>query len=179
MSKNKKPRNKKYRPHPVKSNFWSQEWYEDTHRKLDTAALLAELTLPKGKLSEKDIDLLEDTVNWGIGILFHRYKKLDVEELLAAEPVILAGREALSAVIDRKLSGVTHEYVAKGDEINVIRDCLSILVPLIKDAIAVTPGQAMREFKWSLRVGFANQKEFQKKKNLEQQEQEKGLTQEI
>ncbi|WP_281523797.1 hypothetical protein [Turicimonas muris] len=167
MLKSKKPRNKKYPTKLVKRNFWTKEWYEVTHRKLDTAALLAELTLPKGKLSEKDIDLLEDTVNWGIAILFHRYKKLDVEELLAAEPVILAGREALSAVIDRKLSGVTHEYIAKGDELNVIRDCLSILVPLIKDAIAITPEQAMREFKWTLRVAATNQKKSQKRKQLE------------
>lgn len=167
MSKNKKTRNKKYRPHPVKTNFWSQKWYEDTHRKLDTAALLAELTLPKGKLTSKDIDLLEDTVNWGIGIISKRYKGLDAEELLETEPIIIAGREALSAIIARKYSGQTQGFIAKGDEVNTIRECLSILVPLVKDAIAVTPGQAIREFNWTLRLAAANQKKDQKEKQQE------------
>lgn len=167
MSKAKKPRNKKYHPRPVKIPYWSAQWYEKTERKLDTAHLLVELTLPAGKLTGSDIDLLEDTMNWGLSILAHRYKNLDMSELTDAEPILIGARHALNEIIYRKNEGVTQGYIAKGDEIKLISQGFSIIIPLIKEAIKLGPGTAMKEFKWGVQTGLRKQREEQKMKKKE------------
>lgn len=164
MSRNKKPRNKTHHPRPVRVPYWSPKWYEETERKLDTANLLVELTLPAGKLTDKDIDLLEDTMNWSLGILFHRYKNLDQNELTDAEPIIVGAREALTEIINRKNKGITQGYIAKGDEINLISQCFSIIIPLIKEAIKMGPRTSMKEFNWAVQTGLRRQREEQKMK---------------
>ncbi len=164
MSKSKKTRNTKYHPKPVRIPYWSPQWYEETERKLDTANLLVELTLPAGKLTDSDIDLLEDTLNWSLGILFHRYKNLDQSELTDVEPIIVGAREALTEIINRKNKGITQGYIAKGDEINLISECFSIIIPLIKEAIRMGPRTSMKEFKWAVQTGLRKQREELKMK---------------
>lgn len=168
MSKIKKPRNKKYHPRPVKPTYYGPAWLERQQQLLDKANLLVELTLPAGNLTDDDVDLLEDTLNWSLGILHHRYKNLNQQELDDVEPIVLGGRRSLNDIIDRKNAGTTSAYIARGDEIQIVSECFSIIVPLVKEALHMGPRTAMKEFNWAVQTAFRKRSEEQKaKKNKE------------
>ncbi|GAB1826782.1 hypothetical protein [Turicimonas sp. TL08] len=166
MSRIKKKRDKPYRPHPVRISGWSTERIKHIEKQLDTANLLVELTLPAGKLSENDFDLVEDTVNWGIAIIFKRYKNLDQTELNQGEPLIRAAREVLNAIYDRKSEGKTQGFVATGDELKVLSDTFAMIVPMIKEALKLGPKTALQEYAWSCKRAVTNAQKAKEEKNL-------------
>lgn len=163
MSKIKKKRDKTYHPRPVKIPAWSMERIKHIEKQLETANLLVELTLPAGKLTDGDFDLIEDTLNWGIAIIYKRYKHLDPEELNQGEPLVKTARVVLNAIYDRKLEGKTQGFIATGDELKVLSDTFAMIAPMIKEALRLGPKTALQEYSWACKRAVTNAMKNQNK----------------
>lgn len=78
MPKSKKTRAKKYHPRTVKVGpYWPAEAQADVEAKLTQVALYVESSLPAGTLTDQQMDWIEDTLNWFLGLLYKRYEHLN------------------------------------------------------------------------------------------------------
>lgn len=160
MPKSKSKRtNRRYHPRPARVGPFYGPEQEQLHRdRLNDVALYVECALPAGTLTDQQIDWVEDYLNWGLGILLKRQGHLEQSELNEAGPVLLAGRKALTAVINRKQRRGS-AYIASGDEIRAISSAFAIVVPLIRDAMQISPRRALNEFFWSHQTAIRNHHE--------------------
>lgn len=165
MPKSKKKRNKKYKPTTVRVGpFYDEAQRQKTESQLNDVALYVECTLPSGNATDHEIDWIEDILNWALGLLHQRYERLDAEELQEVGPVIIAGRHALNSLIDRKNEGKTTKYIASGDELRAISAAFAIIIPMLKEAMELSPRRTMNEFDWAHRTAFQNLQKTEREK---------------
>lgn len=157
MPKSKKKRNKVYRPRPIKVGpYWPKEEQASVEEKLTNVAMYIEVSLPAGTATEQQIDWIEDTFIWFLGMLYKRYKHLDKQELNEVGTLALNAKHALQSVIDRKWSGQTQGYVATGEELKLISQAASVIIPTLKEAVSLAPNTSLNEFTWA--QNMANEK---------------------
>lgn len=88
MPKSKKTRAKKYHPKTVKVDpYWPAEAQADVEAKLTQVALYVESSLPAGTLTDQQMDWIEDTLNWFLGLLYKRYEHLNQQEINEVGPI--------------------------------------------------------------------------------------------
>lgn len=122
MPKSKKTRAKKYHPRTVKVGpYWPAEAQAD----------------------------VEDTLNWFLGLLYKRYEHLNQQEINEVGPIAMAARKAINDISDRQLKGQTKGFVATGDEIKIISQAFAIIIPTLKEAVALAPHKTLNEFTWA------------------------------
>lgn len=161
----KKKRDKKYKPITVRVGpYYSEEQRRQCESQLNDVALYVECTLPSGNATDHEIDWIEDVLNWALGLLHQRYKRLDTEELQEVGSIILAGRHALNNLIDRKNEGKTMRFIATGDELNAISAAFAIIIPMLKEAMTLSPRRTMNEFDWAHRKAIENLKKTEREK---------------
>ncbi len=115
MPKSKKTRAKKYHPKTVKVGpYWPAEAQADVEAKLTQVALYVESSLPAGTLTDQQMDWIEDTLNWFLGLLYKRYEHLNQQEINEVGPIAMAARKAINDISDRQLKGQTKGFVATG-----------------------------------------------------------------
>ena len=96
MPKSKKTRAKKYHPRIVKVGpYWPAEAQADVEAKLTQVALYVESSLPAGTLTDQQMDWIEDTLNWFLGLLYKRYELLNQQEINEVGPIAMAARKAI------------------------------------------------------------------------------------
>ena len=83
MPKSKsKRKNKAYRPRTIEVGpYWTPEQQANIEEKLRRVAMFVEVTLPAGTATFWQMDWIEDTLNWFLGMLYQRFKHLDQSEL--------------------------------------------------------------------------------------------------
>lgn len=97
MPKSKKTRAKKYHPRIVKVGpYWPAEAQADVEAKLTQVALYVESSLPAGTLTDQQMDWIEDTLNWFLGLLYKRYEHLNQQEIDEVGPIAMAARKAIN-----------------------------------------------------------------------------------
>lgn len=161
----KKTRNKKYKPITVRIGpYYSEEQRRQCEAQLNDVALYVECTLPTGNAADHEIDWIEDILNWALGLLHQRYKRLDAEELQEVGPIIVEGRHALNNLIDRKNEGKTTKYVGTGDELRAISAAFAIIIPMLKEAMTLAPRRTMNEFDWAHRKAIQNLNKAEKRR---------------
>ena len=52
-------------------------------------------------------------------------------------------------ISDRQLKGQTKGFVATGDEIKIISQAFAIIIPTLKEAVALAPHKTLNEFTWA------------------------------
>lgn len=150
MPKSKKTRAKKYHPKTVKVGpYWPAEAQADVEAKLTQVALYVESSLPAGTLTDQQMDWIEDTLNWFLGLLYKRYEHLNQQEINEVGPIAMAARKAINDISDRQLKGQTKGFVATGDEIKAISQAFAIIIPTLKEAVALAPHKTLNEFTWA------------------------------
>lgn len=150
MPKSKKTRAKKYHPRIVKVGpYWPAEAQADVEAKLTQVALYVESSLPAGTLTDQQMDWIEDTLNWFLGLLYKRYEHLNQQEINEVGPIAMAARKAINDISDRQLKGQTKGFVATGDEIRIVSQAFAIIIPTLKEAVALAPHKTLNEFTWA------------------------------
>lgn len=90
MPKSKSKRNKAYRPRTIKVGpYWTPEQQANIEEKLRRVAMFVEVTLPAGTATFWQMDWIEDTLNWFLGMLYQRFKHLDQSELNEVGPLLI------------------------------------------------------------------------------------------
>lgn len=164
MPKNKKKRDKKYRPTIVRVGpYYSEEQRQKTEAQLNDVALYVECTLPMGNATNHEIDWIEDVMNWAIGLIYQRFEALDQQELSEVLPVLINGKHALDTLIDRKYEKKTTRFIATGDELKAISAAFAIIIPMLKEAMRLSPRRTMNEFDWAHRKALQNLKKTEKR----------------
>ena len=164
MPKSKSKRGKTYRPRPVKVGpYVTAEFLADAKDRINNVLLIIETQLPAGACTDAEMDVIEDLLNWGLGILDRRKKHLDPGELAEFGPIILEARAALSAVFHRHNTGASSGYVCTGDELQAIRAGFDIVGPMIKEALELSAYQTICEFEWARGLAVQHTKEKMKK----------------
>lgn len=80
MPKSKSKRNKLYRPRTIKVGpYWTPEQQANIEEKLRRVAMFVEVTLPAGTATFWQMDWIEDTLNWFLGMLYKRFKHLETQ----------------------------------------------------------------------------------------------------
>ena len=93
MPKSKKTRAKKYHPKTIKVGpYWPAEAQADVEAKLTQVALYVESSLPAGTLTDQQMDWIEDTLNWFLGLLYKSYEHLNQQEINEVGPIAMAAR---------------------------------------------------------------------------------------
>lgn len=151
MPKSKsKRKNKVYRPRTIKVGpYWTPQQQANIEEKLRRVAMFVEVTLPAGTATFWQMDWIEDTLNWFLGMLYKRFKHLDQRELNEVGPLLIDARHAINAIMDRKESGQTSGYIATGDELRTISEAFAVIIPTLKKAVALSPHTCMKEFDWA------------------------------
>lgn len=150
MPKSKSKRNKPYRPRTIKVGpYWTPEQQANIEEKLRRVAMFVEVTLPAGTATFWQMDWIEDTLNWFLGMLYRRFKHLDQSELNEVGPLLIDARHAINAIMDRKESGQTSGYIATGDELKTISQAFAVIIPTLKKAVSLSPHTCMKEFDWA------------------------------
>lgn len=163
MPKSKKKRDKKYKPTTVRVGpFYDEAQRQKTESQLNDVALYVECTLPTGNATNHEIDWIEDVLIWAIGLIHQRFEGLDQQELSDVLPVIVEGKHALDALIDRKYEKKTTRFIATGDELRAISAAFAIIIPMLKEAMTLAPRRTMNEFDWAHRKALENLKKTER-----------------
>lgn len=159
----KKTRNKKYKPITVRIGpYYSEEQRRQCEAQLNDVALYVECTLPTGNATNHEIDWIEDVLIWAIGLIHQRFEGLDQQELSDVLPVIVEGKHALDALIDRKYVKKAARFIATGDELRAISAAFAIIIPMLKEAMTLSPRRTMNEFDWAHRKAIQNLKKTER-----------------
>ena len=151
MPKNKKPR-RKFNPkrHLRHFAFKGLTETEETvlYRKFLSLELKAETTLAKGLCTSEEIADMMDFLQWGkIAVATRDFYSL--EDRIEAQKVLIKSANSMSSLMKR---GIKNEhYVCTADELNSIRDGMSIVGPLIEQSIRETPHRTEKEWRVMLR----------------------------
>lgn len=165
MPKSKKKRDKKYKPITVRVGpYYSEEQRRQCEAQLNDVALYVECTLPTGNATNHEIDWIEDVLIWAIGLVHQRFETLDQLELSEVLPILTNGKHALDALIDRKYEKKTTRFIATGDELKAISAAFAIIIPMLKEAMTLSPRRTMNEFDWAHRKALKNLKKTEREK---------------
>lgn len=146
MPKSKKPR-KKFDPkrHLRHFAFKGLTEVEETvlYEKFLSLELKAETTLAKGLCSSEEIADMMDFLQWGkIAVATRDFYSLD--ERIEAQKVLVKSAYSMASLMER---GIKNEhYVCTADELNSIRDGMSIVGPLMEKSIKETPRRTEKEW---------------------------------
>lgn len=151
MPKSKKPR-KKFNPKQHLRAFtlggFTEVEAEKLFQKFLTLELKAESTLPKGLCKHEDIADMMDFLQWGKIAVANRDFYIDSDRILAQETLIKAA-DAVDSLVRRCID--RGSYVCTADELNAIRDGMSIVGPLMCDSIRTVPHRTEKEWLLMLR----------------------------
>lgn len=151
MPKNKKPRKKfnqkKHLRAFILGGFTEYE-EEKLFQKFLTLELKAETALPKGLCKHEDIADMMDFLQWGkIAVASRDYYK--DSDRIAAQEALIKSADAIASLIER---GIDEEhYVCTAEELNSIRDGMSIVGPLMNESIKTVPHRTEKEWRLMLR----------------------------
>ena len=107
--------------------------------------LVAEVSLPQGVIDDKQCVKIQDLLNWGGMLMFDRKWKgqeAAADEFKARHYKAL---HAWAAVVRRHNSGKTRGYIAKADELQIIREVCAESVAMLKEAMELAPQRTVRE----------------------------------
>lgn len=107
--------------------------------------LVAEVSLPQGVIDDKQRVKIQDLLNWGGMLMFDRKWKgqeAAADEFKARHYKAL---HAWAAVVRRHNSGKTRGYVAKAEELQIIREVCAEIVAMLKEAMELAPQRTVRE----------------------------------
>lgn len=107
--------------------------------------LVAEVSLPQGVIDEKQCVKLQDLLNWGGMLMFDRKWKgqeAAADEFKARHYKAL---HAWAAVVRRHNAGKTRGYIAKAEELQIIREVCAEIVAMLKEAMEMAPQRTVRE----------------------------------
>ena len=107
--------------------------------------LVAEVSLPQGVIDDKQCVKIQDLLNWGGMLMFDRKWKGQEKEAEEFKARHYKALHAWAAVVRRKNSGQTHGYVAKADELQIIRDVCGEITAMLKEAMELAPQRTVRE----------------------------------
>lgn len=114
--------------------------------------LTAEVALPQGAIDEKQCVKLQDLLNWGGMLMFDRKWKGQEAEVKEFKDRHYKALHAWAAVVRRKNSGQTHGYVAKADELQIIREVCAEIVAMLKEAMELAPQRTVRELLAAIQI---------------------------
>lgn len=146
MPKNRKPR-KEYRPRAIRRTGCSypRETINEIKDIINSMGLVAEVSLPQGVIDDKQCVKIQDLLNWGGMLMFDRKWKgqeAAADEFKARHYKAL---HAWAAVVRRHNSGRTRGYVAKAEELQIIREVCAEIVAMLKEAMELAPQRTVRE----------------------------------
>lgn len=151
MPKSKKPR-KKFNPKRHLRAFtlggFTEVEEEKLFQKFLTLELKAETALPKGLCRHEDIADMMDFLQWGKIAVANRDYYKDADRIAAQETLIKAA-DAMDSLIRRCID--RDHYVCTADELNAIRDGMSIVGPLMTESIHTVPHRTEKEWLLMLR----------------------------
>lgn len=153
MAKNKKPR-KPYKPRAIRNSGCSypRETIDEIKDIINGMGLTAEVALPQGAIDEKQCVKLQDLLHWGGMLMFDRKWKGQEAEVKEFKDRHYKALHAWAAVVRRKNSGQTHGYVAKADELQIIREVCAEIVVLLKEAVELAPQRTVRELLAAIQI---------------------------
>lgn len=153
MAKNKKPR-KPYKPRAIRNSGCSypRETIDEIKDIINGMGLTAEVALPQGAIDEKQCVKLQDLLHWGGMLMFDRKWKGQEAEVKEFKDRHYKALHAWAAVVRRKNSGQTHGYVAKADELQIIREVCAEIVVLLKEAVELALQRTVRELLAAIQI---------------------------
>lgn len=157
MSKNKKPR-RKFNPNKHARYFAFSGLTDVTEKfiyeKFLSLQLKAEMKLLNGNCTTDEVADLMDFLQWG-KIAVATRKFYEDKDRINAQKILIEASDALNQVMIRGID--SDHYVCTGNEINLIRDGMSIVGPLMETSIKEMPHRTEKE--WNLMIRYSRGKE--------------------
>lgn len=120
------------------------------YEKFLSLQLKTELKLPNGNCTTGEVADLMDFLQWGKFAVatrtFYKY-----ESRISAQKILIEASDALNEVMKRGFD--SEHYVCSGDEINLIRDGMAIVGPLMETSIKECPHRTEKE--WCLMIKYS------------------------
>lgn len=114
--------------------------------------LVAEVSLPQGVIDEKQCVKLQDLLNWGGMLMFDRKWKGQEKEATEFKARHYKALHAWAAVVRRHNAGKTRGYIAKAEELQIIRDVCAEVVAMLKEAMELAPQRTVRELLAAIQI---------------------------
>ena len=148
MPSNKKPR-KARKPIKIRlpGSHYSPAMVTELKSIVNRAALIIEITLPRGEATDDHMHCIQDLLNWG-GIVVYLRRLKGQEE--AKQEFFERFKEALHAlnhILNRKnAEKTTTHYVCTAEELNILRDVGAEICDILKEGLETAPRRTVREF---------------------------------
>lgn len=114
--------------------------------------LVAEVSLPQGVIDDKQCVKIQDLLNWGGMLMFDRKWKGQEKEAEEFKARHYKALHAWAAVVRRHNSGRTRGYVAKAEELQIIREVCGEIVAMLKEAMELAPQRTVRELLAAIQI---------------------------
>jgi hypothetical protein len=106
--------------------------------------IAVELTLPRGRCSDRNIADIQDTINWAAVLLFN--KKVEAENAIEGAEIQRAAVRALREMCERREDGKSRGYIATADDLKALRDFYDRLAPALLEIIEYRPVTSVSEY---------------------------------